>query len=265
MFLPSCRYVPTCSDYAAEAIDKFGAVRGTALAIWRLLRCHPFVRGGFDPVPGASFFPDERVRHSSCQPDVAYHPLSRMPEYKSPQSEPGTEQRFVLVFLLMAAVIFGAQLYMKKYAPAPSTAQPKQATQTAPPSQAPPPSQAAATPAAAHKACSVVLQRPRLPPSRRNPNPRPWSRMIFIASLSPTAAAQAKSWILKKYSDDQGRPLDIVNQAAAAKYGYPLSFWSSDESLRNQLNSALYVASESGTVSAPTNLIFEYSANGSCS
>jgi hypothetical protein len=52
MFLPSCRYVPTCSDYAAEAVEKHGALHGTALAIWRVLRCHPFVRGGFDPVPG---------------------------------------------------------------------------------------------------------------------------------------------------------------------------------------------------------------------
>jgi hypothetical protein len=52
MFLPSCRYVPSCSDYAAEAIEAHGAFRGTALAVWRLLRCHPFVRGGFDPVPG---------------------------------------------------------------------------------------------------------------------------------------------------------------------------------------------------------------------
>ena len=51
MFLPSCRYVPTCSEYAAEAIEIHGAFRGSAMTIWRLLCCHPFVRGGFDPVP----------------------------------------------------------------------------------------------------------------------------------------------------------------------------------------------------------------------
>ena len=63
-FLPSCRYVPTCSEYAIEAIERFGAVRGLAMAIWRLLRCHPFVRGGFDPVPdraGAEIFRRTRV------------------------------------------------------------------------------------------------------------------------------------------------------------------------------------------------------------
>lgn len=47
----SCRFVPTCSEYAMEAVERHGALRGTLLAARRLLRCHPFARAGFDPVP----------------------------------------------------------------------------------------------------------------------------------------------------------------------------------------------------------------------
>ncbi|MBT9259992.1 MAG: membrane protein insertion efficiency factor YidD [Clostridiales bacterium] len=47
----TCRYYPTCSQYAYEAIDKYGAVKGLGLAIKRVARCHPFAPGGYDPVP----------------------------------------------------------------------------------------------------------------------------------------------------------------------------------------------------------------------
>lgn len=47
---PACRFVPTCSEYAAEAIRKYGVVRGSVLAVGRLARCHPFHPGGVDPV-----------------------------------------------------------------------------------------------------------------------------------------------------------------------------------------------------------------------
>jgi uncharacterized protein len=70
LFLPSCRYVPTCSEYAAEAIERYGVVRGSMMALGRLLRCHPFVRGGFDPVPN-------RKDKESVQDEIEIFPRTR--------------------------------------------------------------------------------------------------------------------------------------------------------------------------------------------
>lgn len=46
-----CRFVPTCSEYAIEAIERHGVLKGLALGVWRIVRCNPFCRGGHDPVP----------------------------------------------------------------------------------------------------------------------------------------------------------------------------------------------------------------------
>jgi uncharacterized protein len=46
----TCRYTPSCANYTYQAIDKYGVFKGGALGLWRILRCHPFAKGGFDPL-----------------------------------------------------------------------------------------------------------------------------------------------------------------------------------------------------------------------
>ena len=55
MFPPACRYVPTCSEYAIEAVERYGALCGVWMAMGRVLRCHPLARGGHDPVVKTAF------------------------------------------------------------------------------------------------------------------------------------------------------------------------------------------------------------------
>src|SRR3974377_514119 len=75
MFPPACRYIPTCSEYAMGAVDRYGVVRGGLMALLRLFGCHPFAQGGYDPV----------VKHSAgCL--VAHESASTMASSTSVES-----------------------------------------------------------------------------------------------------------------------------------------------------------------------------------
>jgi YidC/Oxa1 family membrane protein insertase len=185
-----------------------------------------------------------------------------MAEYRSPQTEPGNEQRFLLVILVMAAVIFGAQFLLRKNAPAPAPDNSKQAQQqtSAAPATASAPATAASATQTAPASAKASKQAAAIKQAEAETETVIENELYRITFTN--RGAQAKSWLLKDYKDDQGKPLDLVNQPAAAKFGYPLSLWTYDEALRNKLNSALFVASSSGTVNAPTKLEFEYSESG---
>src|SRR6266436_6554920 len=153
------------------------------------------------------------------------------------------ERRLLLVFALTFLVIMLFQPFLKKYGPQPpaksESAEPRSAGQPGATVPAPVPESDASLRSAGRTNASV--------PTRT-------SASQVAASESETAiendvyrivftnrGGRVKSWVLKKYTDDKGGPLELVNTAAAEKYGYPLTLWTYDETLRNKLNSVLYV------------------------
>jgi putative membrane protein insertion efficiency factor len=74
----ACRFVPTCSEYALEAVERHGALRGSWLALLRLLRCQPFARAGLDPVPADSRSTSPSCDRAGCAPlSAVREPVSR--------------------------------------------------------------------------------------------------------------------------------------------------------------------------------------------
>ncbi len=160
----------------------------------------------------------------------------------------------MLVFLVTFIAIFAAQPLLKKYFPQPVT--PQQQAQTTPPAQNTANGFVPVTPGVA----AVATGAPAVAVTKQAPSE---TETVIENDLYRIAftnrGAQVKSWILKKFDNDaQNGPLDLVNDAAAVKYGFPLSLWTYDENLRNRMSSALYIASREGKLTSPASVTFEY-------
>ncbi|HEX3821555.1 MAG TPA: membrane protein insertase YidC [Candidatus Sulfotelmatobacter sp.] len=169
-----------------------------------------------------------------------------MADYQNPQTEPGNERRLLLIFLAAFVVIILFQPLFKKYLPQPAPppvqnqpAQSQAANPVAPVAAVPPPAKGV-TKQATHETETVI------------------ENDLYRITFS-NRGGEVKSWILKKYDNDtENGPLDLVNQAAAKQYGYPLSLYAYNEDLRGRLSSEFYVASTEGKLTPPATLTYEY-------
>jgi YidC/Oxa1 family membrane protein insertase len=174
-----------------------------------------------------------------------------LPEIRNPNQAGGTGQdRSLLVMMVvMIAVIFGIQYVKSTHPPAapatppaaaaPATAAPPAATATPAAAQAQPAAVAVPTVAATAETSTVI------------------ENELYRITFS-NRGGQVTSWVLKRQTNNQGQPLDLVNDAASKLYGYPLSLYTYDPALNLQLASALFVPSASGNLQAPASLSFHF-------
>jgi YidC/Oxa1 family membrane protein insertase len=163
------------------------------------------------------------------------------------------ERRLLVVFALTFLVILLFQPLLKKYGPQP-TAKPE-SSRAVGQNQVQPATQLPSQLATANVAASA--QAPASAPLQAASESETVIENTVFKIVFTNRGARVKSWVLKKYTDDKGGPLELVNTTAAEKYGYPLELWTYDETLRNKLNSALYVANSSGAT-APAEITFAY-------
>ncbi len=174
-------------------------------------------------------------------------------------SSGGSDPRSMMLFAVAFLCIFlGLQYWKSKKAPAPQ------------PSNAPLAAQAIAP--------SSSTSTPAFPAATPTPNSAPVAAAagdIVAQSEAQTVVenelyritfsnrgGQVSSWTLKKWKDDNGKPLDLVNKAAAQKHGFPLSLYTYDQNLRGRLSQALFVPSVTGSLAAPGELTYSYASGG---
>ncbi len=175
-----------------------------------------------------------------------------MPEIRNPnQGGSQDNHAFLVMMIVMLGVIFGLQYWRAQRNP-----------QIVPPTHASQPAAAASTEAPAANPTSVVGKVSVTPTVAATQATTTVVQNELYRITFSNQGGQVISWILRKYKDTAGHPLDLVHQGAARRFGFPLSLYTYDAGLNDQLASALYVASATGNLDAPATLTFKYAEGG---
>jgi YidC/Oxa1 family membrane protein insertase len=181
-----------------------------------------------------------------------------LPEFRNPNAGgAGTQDNrsFLVMMIVMLGVIFGVQYWrMRTNPPAPASAPAATAPAATTPAAAQPATQTAAARSAAGTAATPAVQ-------ATAESTTVVENELYRITFS-NRGGQVTSWILKCCQDDDGKPLDLVDHAASAKFGYPMSLYTYDPALNQTLANAMFIPSASGSLKAPATLTFHYAANG---
>jgi YidC/Oxa1 family membrane protein insertase len=181
---------------------------------------------------------------------------SPLAEFKNPNASGGGSQdnrSFLIMLVVMVAVIFGLQYYRSQHTPQPATPDTAVTTPTAP--AVPSPAASLATSPASHTSQAPTISSVTAPTEASTVVDNELYRITFS-----NRGGQVTSWILKKFTDNAGHPLDLVHAGASKLYGYPLSLYTYDPALTKTLADALYVPSATGNLQAPATLSFNYAS-----
>jgi YidC/Oxa1 family membrane protein insertase len=182
-------------------------------------------------------------------------------EIQNPNQKSGggkqQDSRSFLVFSLVFLVMLLALQYFRPKKPEPQPAEQKQQQSTAAPASPATDSGSTAAAAGGNAAAASTAASVAATGEQTTTVENENYRIVFT-----NRGAEVKSWVLKRYEDDHGKPLDLVNPETAAKFGYPLSLYSYDAGLRQRLATALYVPSTTGNLTAPGELTFDYAGGG---